>query len=327
MTQMLSENVKLRSLQAQPENAIEVREVSKTYAAKKVVNGVSFAVKRGEIFGILGPNGAGKSTTLEMIEGLREPDKNANTTLFVDGLDVRNKKQRDELHQRIGLQLQTSSLFDEMTVGENLKMLAMLYRQARPVNEILQEFKLIEKATARLGTLSGGQKQRMALAAALINDPTIIFLDEPTTALDPQARRDVWDIIRKLQNSGKTIVLTTHYMEEAEKLCERVAIMNNGSIVALNTPPQLIQQYAPEHVITCRVNGAKTDLTGLAAVSKVNYSAEGTATIYTNNLAITLAALIELSKQAGFSLEELSTRSSSLEDVFLNLTGNSLKAE
>jgi ABC-2 type transport system ATP-binding protein len=262
-----------------------------------------------------------------MIEGLREPDKHHETTLLVDGLNVRDKKQRDELHQRIGLQLQTSSLFDELSVSENLNMLAMLYRKSRPVKDLLQEFNLIEKTNARLDTLSGGQKQRLALASALVNDPTVVFLDEPTTALDPQARRDVWDSIRHLQNAGKTVILTTHYMEEAEKLCERIAIMNNGVIVALNTPEQLIRQYAPEHVISCRTNGAHTDLKALPAVSKVNYTEEGTATIYTNNLATTLSALIELAKTDGVHLDELSTRSSSLEDVFLNLTGRTIKSD
>jgi ABC-2 type transport system ATP-binding protein len=325
MTQTLSDNLVIRANRPETEIAIEVRDLYKTYGSKKAVTGVSFAVKRGEIFGILGPNGAGKSTTLEMIEGLREPDKNPATTLTVDGLNVRDKKQRDELHQRIGLQLQTSSLFDELTVSENLNMLAMFYRKARPVKDLLQEFSITEKANARLDTLSGGQKQRLALAAALVNDPAVVFLDEPTTALDPQARRDVWDSIRRLQNAGKTIILTTHYMEEAEKLCERVAIMDNGVIVALNTPEQLIRQYAPEHVITCRTNGTKANLAALSAVSKVTHSDEGTATIYTNNLAVTLAALIEHAKSDGIHLEELSTRSSSLEDVFLNLTGRDLR--
>ncbi len=313
--------------------AIEVRDLHKTYPGKKAVDGVSFAVLRGEIFGILGPNGAGKSTALEMVEGLREPDANPATVLKVDGLEVRNPKQREELHQRIGLQLQTSSLFDELTVRENLEMLAMLYRKPRLIKDLLAEFDLEEKAKAQLDTLSGGQKQRVALAAALINDPTIIFLDEPTTALDPQARRNVWESVRKLQAAGKTVVLTTHYMEEAEVLCDRVAIMENGRIAALGSPAQLIGQYANEQTISCQFDKPDKNegrslreevLQGLPNVIRVVVSPERV-TLYTSNLTNSLTALLQTAERMQVTLAEITTHAPSLEDVFLNLTGKELR--
>ena len=310
------------------ETAIQVTNLYKTYAGKKAVDGVSFAVRTGEIFGILGPNGAGKSTTLEIIEGLREPDA-ADTTIRVAGLDVRNRRQRDELHQRIGLQLQSNALFDELTVRENLALLAMLYRRARPVGDLLAEFELEEKAGALLDTLSGGQKQRVALAAAVVNDPAVIFLDEPTTALDPQARRAVWDVIRAWQHAGKTIVLTTHYMEEAQVLCDRVAIMENGKLAALGTPAQLIGQYAGEQSIECRVesdgNPIRAELLAqLPAVTRVGV-ANGRFTLYSRDLPVTLAAVPAAVAQAHHKLVEVVTHAPTLEDVFLNLTGKALR--
>ncbi|MEI6044892.1 MAG: ATP-binding cassette domain-containing protein [Chloroflexota bacterium] len=307
--------------------AIQVKHLHKSYPNKKAVDGISFGVVQGEIFGILGPNGAGKSTALEMIEGLRQPDVHPDTALIVDGLDVQNPKQRKELHQRIGLQLQTSSLFEELSVRENLEMLAMLYRKARPVNQLLKEFDLEQKAKAGLGTLSGGQQQRVALAAALINDPTIVFLDEPTTALDPQARRNVWSSIRALQQAGKTVILTTHYMEEAEVLCNRVAIMDNGQIVALGTPAQLIQQYATEQTIICRFEGKAIEANLLSHLKAVtNVLPHGNrVTLHTTNLAETMIALLYTVEQNGLPLAEITTHSPGLEDVFLNLTGKQLR--
>ncbi len=309
--------------------AIEVRNLHRTYGSKKAVAGVDFVVLQGEIFGILGPNGAGKSTTLEIIEGLRQPDHLPGTQVMVDGLDVQNARQCAELHQRIGLQLQTSALFEELTVAENLDLLASLYRKARSVKGLLQEFNLEEKAKARLSTLSGGQQQRVALAAALVNDPTVIFLDEPTTALDPQARRNVWDSLRQLQQAGKTIIMTTHYMEEAEVLCDRVAIMDDGRIVALGTPAQLIRQYACEQTITCQFDRqAHTPepegLASLAAVSRVT-PVTGGHTLYTTNLGISLAALLRMVESCGATISEITTHSPTLEDVFINLTGKQLR--
>lgn len=310
--------------------AIEVRDLHKTYPGKKAVDGVSFGVLKGEIFGILGPNGAGKSTTLEIIEGLRNPDQHGTSQVQVDGLDVLKPAQRDEIKQRIGLQLQTSSLFEELTVRENLEMLAMLYRKARPVKELLKEFDLEEKAGMRLDTLSGGQKQRVALAAALVNNPAILFLDEPTTALDPQARRNVWDIIRKVRESGKTIILTTHYMEEAETICDRVAIMDNGRLVALGTPAQLIRQHAAEPSIMCRFdiqNGPALSLEEMERLPGVRrvIPNSGDYVLNTGDLGNSLAALVEAARVRKAVLAELSMHSPGLEDVFINLTGRHLR--
>jgi ABC-2 type transport system ATP-binding protein len=314
------------------EPAIEVRNLYKTYAGKKAVDGVSFAVLPGEIFGILGPNGAGKSTSLEIIEGLRQPDPNQATVVRVNGLDVQNQKQREELRQRIGLQLQVSSLFDELTVRENLEMLAMLYRRAIAVGQLLKEFELEAKTNARLDTLSGGQKQRVALAAAVVNDPEILFLDEPTTALDPQARRMVWDEIRQWQQTGKTIILTTHYMEEAEVLCDRVAVMDNGKIVALGTPAQLINQYANEQTIICTFDSEKgrslpeETLRALPGITKIIASPSSTrVTMHTTDLSGSLVALLQSAERQQATLTEVTTRSPGLEDVFINLTGKELR--
>jgi ABC-2 type transport system ATP-binding protein len=311
--------------------AIEVRDLHKTYSGKKAVDGISFAVRHNEIFGILGPNGAGKSTALEIIEGLRQPDKNPTTAVRVDGLNVLNPKECRELKQRMGLQLQSSSLFPELSVRENLQMLAMLYRRARPVDGLLQEFDLTEKANALIGTLSGGQQQRVSLAAALVNDPSIVFLDEPTTALDPQARRNVWESVRRLQSAGKTVVLTTHYMEEAQMLCERVAIMDNGRIAALGTPEQLIRQYAPGQAIDCRyAEGSpqldETVLRALPGTTEVSCHAHN-AVIQTRDLSATLLALLSAGENHNARFSEVITRSPSLEDVFLNVTGKKLGNE
>jgi ABC-2 type transport system ATP-binding protein len=267
---------------------------------------------------------------MEIIEGLRTPDTRPDTTVAVDGLDVKDRHQRDELHHRIGLQLQTSALFEELSVRENLEMLASLYRQSKPVQGLLKEFNLEDKAKSRIGTLSGGQQQRVALAAALLNDPKIVFLDEPTTALDPQARRNVWDSIRALQQAGKTVILTTHYMEEAEALCDRVAIMDTGRIVALGTPAQLIRQYASEQTITANFanpayrNIPANELANLPAVSRTVPTANGYI-FYTTNLAEAMTGLLHLAEKYGAAIEEISTHSPTLEDVFINLTGKKLR--
>jgi ABC-2 type transport system ATP-binding protein len=307
--------------------ALEVRNLNKTYGGKKAVDDVSLAVLKGEIFGILGPNGAGKTTTLEIIEGLRSPDSNPSTSIRVDSLNVLNSKDRAELRHRIGLQLQTSALFDELTVRENLEMLAMLYRNSVSVIQLLKDYDLEEKAKARLDTLSGGQKQRVVLAASLINNPSVLFLDEPTTALDPQARHNIWEIVQQQRQTGKTIILTTHYMEEAEKLCDRVAIMDNARIVALGTPAQLIQRYASAQRITCRFEngGLKEEvIKALPAIEKL-FPISGGYNIYTGDLTVTLPALLHVAQSHNAPLLEIVTQSPSLEDVFLNLTGKALR--
>jgi len=219
------------------EAILEVRSLTKRYGDLVAVNGVSFSVGRQEIFGILGPNGAGKTSTLEMIETLRPID---GGEVCLDGIDV--TRQPQEVKRLIGVQLQSSSFFDKLNLGELLLLFGELYgRRVDPVN-LLREVELEEKSKSYVGQLSGGQKQRFSIAAALVNEPLVIFLDEPTTGLDPQSRRHLWGVIRRIRSEGKTIVLTTHYMEEAEELCDRVAIMDEGKIVALAPPQELIRQ-------------------------------------------------------------------------------------
>ena len=214
---------------------LQVERLTKKYGNLVAVQDVSFQVKKQEIFGILGPNGAGKTTTLEMIETLRPMDAG---TVILNDLDIRKEPQR--VKQSIGVQLQSSSFFDKLTLTELLLLFGELYgRRVNPM-ELLHDVELQEKSNAKVNELSGGQKQRFSIAAALVNDPVLLFLDEPTTGLDPQARRHLWQVIRKIQQDGKTIVLTTHYMEEAEELCDRVAIMDNGKIIAMAPPQELI---------------------------------------------------------------------------------------
>ncbi|MGH2356735.1 MAG: ABC transporter ATP-binding protein [Candidatus Limnocylindria bacterium] len=212
-----------------------VRDLRKRYGSLQAVDGVSFDVGEGEVFGILGPNGAGKTTTLEMIEGMRPIDSGSAT---VDGIDVAREPR--EVKRRIGIQLQSSAFFDELTLTELIGLFAKMYERTADAMELLAEVDLTEKARSHVRTLSGGQKQRFSIAAALVNEPRVLFLDEPTTGLDPQARRHMWGLVRRIRDGGHTVVLTTHYMEEAEELCNRVAIMDGGRIVALDTPQALI---------------------------------------------------------------------------------------
>ncbi len=214
---------------------IAVRDLRKRYGQLTAVDGVSFDVAEGEVFGILGPNGAGKTTTLEMIEGMRPIDEGSAT---IDGIDVRRDPR--EVKRRIGIQLQASAFFDELTLVELLDLFGRLYgRDVEPMT-LLAMIELTDKAKSQVRTLSGGQKQRFSIASALVNDPRVLFLDEPTTGLDPQARRHMWGLVRRIREEGRTVVLTTHYMEEAEELCDRVAIMDGGRIIALDTPGALV---------------------------------------------------------------------------------------
>jgi ABC-2 type transport system ATP-binding protein len=214
---------------------ISVHDLRKRYGQLTAVDGVSFDVAEGEVFGILGPNGAGKTTTLEMIEGMRTIDEGSAS---IDGVDVRSHPR--EVKRRIGIQLQSSAFFDELTLVELLDLFGRLYGRDTEPMALLGLIELTDKAKSQVRTLSGGQKQRFSIASALVNDPRVLFLDEPTTGLDPQARRHMWGVIRRIREEGRTVVLTTHYMEEAEELCDRVAIMDRGRIIALETPQALI---------------------------------------------------------------------------------------
>lgn len=222
---------------AKAKNVLKVKNLKKAYGDFQAVKGVSFDVAPGEVFGILGPNGAGKTTTLEMIEGLRPIDSGKVT---VDGVDVAQDPYK--VKERIGVQLQSAAFFDNLTLVELLKLFGDLYHESVHPMHLLREVNLEDKAKSKAKSLSGGQRQRFSIATTLVNQPVIIFLDEPTTGLDPQARRNLWELVKQIKEKGTTVVITTHYMEEAEVLCDRIAIMDDGKIVAMDTPAKLIDQ-------------------------------------------------------------------------------------
>jgi ABC-2 type transport system ATP-binding protein len=300
----------------------------KRYGALVAVNEVSFSVESGEIFGMLGPNGAGKTTTLEMLEGLRQPDGGSATVL---GSDV--VREARAIKARIGVQLQATALPPLTKVREAIDLFGALYPTARSTDELLTEFDLEEKADAYASDLSGGQMQRLSIALALVNDPDVVFLDEPTTGLDPQARLNIWDVIEGVRARGKTVVLTSHYMEEAERLCSRVAVIDHGRIVALDTPENLIIAHAPGTTIEFEApHGVdQTALAGIDGVDKVTVN--GRVVVSTRVPERVLRDLLD--PQAGWLLRDdhggaagirdLRLRQGTLEDVFITLTGRSLR--
>ena len=219
----------------QPENIIQVHDLRKSYGDLKAVDGISFGVSAGEVFGILGPNGAGKTTTVEILEGMRTPDSGI---AVVNGIDV--QKDPRAVKKIIGIQLQSSAFFDRLSLVEILDVMASLYHRQIDALVLLRDVELDDRADALFKELSGGQKQRFSVASTLVNDPILLFLDEPTTGLDPQARRHMWELVQRFQSEGRTVLLTTHYMEEAEELCDRVAIMDHGKIVAMDRPAALV---------------------------------------------------------------------------------------
>lgn len=296
--------------------AINVADVRKSYGELKAVDGVSFKVGEGEFFGILGPNGAGKTTTLEIIEGLREPDSGT-----VALLGMAPWPRNTALLPRIGVQLQASSFFEKLTAREQLQTFAALYGvSATRADEMLELVGLADKADTREDKLSGGQRQRLSIACALIHDPDVVFLDEPTAALDPQARRNLWDVLRAIQERGKTILYTTHYLDEAEILCDRVAIMDRGRVLALDSPATLVRGLdAPTRVILERGPLPTTEAKSLPGADDVTED-ELSLTIATRNPADLLSALAERRALAG-----LQVRTATLEDVFLELTGRALR--
>lgn len=299
---------------------IEVKDLRKTYGDLKAVDGVSFHVDEGEIFGILGPNGAGKTTTMEMVEALRPIDSG---TVKVCGIDV--KKNPKAVKQRIGVQLQATALFDYLTVTEMIELFASFYNRNVDVAKILDEVSMTEKADAFIPNLSGGQKQRVSVALALVNDPEVVFLDEPTTGLDPQARRHLWDVIERTRDKGKSIVLTTHYMEEAETLCNRIAIMDSGKIIETGTPNDLIKRIAGDSAIEF-VSPVipKEQIEALPTVDALK-TAEGRHLVFTKDTHKTLVDLMDLADGDGFKIDQLHVRGGTLEDVFVSLTGRRLR--
>lgn len=303
------------------ENIIEVQNLTKKYKEVTAVDGISFSVLPGEIFGILGPNGAGKTTTLEMIEGLKG---STSGKAVLDGHDV--SKDTHLVKSLIGVQLQSSSFFDLLSLKELLETFASLYNRKVDGMELLREVQLEEKAKSMVKELSGGQKQRFSIAAALVNDPKVLFLDEPTTGLDPQARRNLWELISSINKKGKTIVLTTHYMDEAEILCDRIAIMDNARIVALDTTDNLLKLPGLATSLHFRVDKecSNEHLQKLEAVTHVEHE-DHSYRLTTSNAELTLGALFKHAKECGFKMIDLQLRQPTLEDVFLKLTGHGLR--
>jgi ABC-2 type transport system ATP-binding protein len=301
--------------------------VTKRYGQRVVVDEVSLGIRRGEIFGILGPNGAGKTTTLEMIEGVRAPD---GGSIRVDGLDVR--RHRRAVQQRIGVQLQATSLFEELTVHETLTLFGAFFPRAVPARRLLAEVGLEEHARTQPQNLSGGQRQRLALALALVNDPLMVFLDEPTSGLDPQSRRMLWETIQHLREQGKTVVLTTHFMDEAQLLCDRLAIMDHGHIIAQDTPAGLIARLGASATIECAFSAQAEGTAVLGAavlgvlpgVSAAHQGLERV-TLYTDDAERTLMVLLPLAAERGNRLDHVQIHAPTLEDVFLTLTGRALR--
>ncbi|MBD2869229.1 ABC transporter ATP-binding protein [Paenibacillus arenilitoris] len=301
---------------------LEVRNLKKSYGPVTAVADISFSVEPGEVFTIIGPNGAGKTTTLEMIEGLVTPD---GGQIEFGALNwARNSEQ---IKVTIGVQPQSSALFDLLTVEENLDLFATFYPKSRPTADVLDMISLTDQRNKYVKKLSGGQKQRLAIGLAMINDPELIFLDEPTTGLDPQARRNIWDIILKLKALGKTTILTTHYMEEAEKLSDRVCIVDQGKIVTLDTPAALIDRLTKEREVRLTLMDGEsaaieTEKTALLQTAVVRTAREGDSLrLWTTQPEETLYELFGFTKDRGFRVEQISIREMSLEDVFIAFTG------
>jgi ABC-2 type transport system ATP-binding protein len=299
----------------------------KTYDGKvEAVRGLSLRIEAGECFGLLGPNGAGKTTTIEILEGVLAATS-GEVRIFGHGW---NENPR-QLREWIGISLQETRLSEKLSVRETLDLFASFYSEPRPAADVMEELQLTEKADSWVGKLSGGQKQRLAVATALVGNPRILFLDEPTTGLDPQSRRQLWEIVRGFQKNGGTVLLTTHYMDEAERLCDRLAIVDHGQIIAEGTPPDLIDRLGGHHVVEFEVGGS-SDGQGLErwrslpSVESVRHE-DGTICLNVREPHLTIPALLGAVNQQGQQLEHLSTRQASLEDVFVNLTGRHLRED
>jgi ABC-2 type transport system ATP-binding protein len=323
---------------------IECTDLRKTYDGKvEAVRGLSLRIGAGECLGLLGPNGAGKTTTIEILEGLLAP---TSGSVRIFGY-AWNENPR-QLREWIGISLQETRLSEKLSVRETVNLFASFYQETRSTDEVLEDLQLTEKADSWVGKLSGGQKQRLAVATALVGNPRILFLDEPTTGLDPQSRRQLWEIIRTFQKKGGTVLLTTHYMDEAERLCDRLAIVDHGQIIAEGTPADLIDRLGGHHMIELQVSGDGNGSGGYAGANTVagTDSADGgtemwqslpgvesvrredsTICLNAREPHFTIPALLEVVNRQGLRLEHLSTRQASLEDVFVRLTGRHLREE
>ena len=305
------------------DTAIRVEGLVKRYGSFTAVDQVSFTVNRGEIFGILGPNGAGKTTTLEVIEGLLAPTEGAVTVL---GLDV--LKRHNEVKARIGVQLQSSAYFDYLSLKEILSLLGSFYPKRIEPQTLLEQVGLLDKSGSYVKHLSGGQVQRFTVAASLINDPELLFLDEPTTGLDPQARRNIWGLIREIHQRGVTVVLTTHYMEEAEELCDRLAIMDGGSLKAVDTPRNLVGRLQAAYTVKLAMDNPLTEDQMASLNGSVEFVQELDGNSYLLRLKSgpsSLGKVLDEMVRSDINLERLEIAPVTLEDVFLELTGNELR--
>lgn len=302
-------------------NAIEVRNLRKAYGGQPAVDGLSFTVAVGEVYGMLGPNGAGKTTTVESVEGLRQPDSGE-----IQVLGMSHGKDTPAIKARIGIGLQTTGLFPKLTVREIINLYASFFPRPLATANLIELVGLKEKGNARSAELSGGQKQRLALALALVGDPDLVFLDEPTTAMDPAARRSVWDLILDLKARGKTVVLTTHYMEEAAYLCDRVAVVDRGRIIAEGRPDDLVREHFSETAIEFSTpkSVALDRFKALAGVSRV-LTENGATTLLSTDVPESVAALLAFAKAEAFRLDRFTVRNATLEDLFLRLTGRRIR--
>src|SRR5438445_500791 len=307
--------------------AIHCRDLRKTYNGKvEAVRGLSLDIETGECFGLLGPNGAGKTTTIEILEGLLPP-----TSGEVAILGHSWERHPREVREWLGISLQETRLSEKLSVRETLILFSSFYREPRPASEVLEELQLTEKADTWVGKLSGGQRQRLAVATALVGNPKILFLDEPTTGLDPQSRRQLWDIIRAFQRNSGTVLLTTHYMDEAERLCDRLAIIDHGQVIAEGTPADLIDRLGGHHVVEFSVSGNSDGMAldswrALPGVESVRHD-DGLVCLNVHEPHLTIPALLDAVQHQGSQLLHLSTRQASLEDVFVRLTGRHLREE
>jgi ABC-2 type transport system ATP-binding protein len=306
-----------------------LRGLRKAFTDVQAVDGLDLEVERGECFGLLGPNGAGKTTTIEICEGLTTPDSGT-----VELLGLNWKANAAELRQRIGIQLQETQFSEKLTVEETLRLFRSFFKRGISVDESIKTAQLEEKRKSRVGGLSGGQKQRLAMATALVGDPELLFLDEPTTGLDPQARRHLWDLVDELKQAGRTIILTTHYMDEAERLCDRVAIMDHGKVIALGTPQQLIASVGGEDIVEFAVVGHETGqvvvdaelLTAIPGVQSHRVDA-GLHQLAVSEPHLVVPLIFTTLTAKGLHLSEFRTHSATLEDVFVRLTGRNLRDE
>ena len=302
-------------------NVITCRNLRKYFADVKAVDGLDLSVTRGECFGLLGPNGAGKTTTIEILEGLTEPDSGEVVIL---GKTWQTAER--ELRESIGISLQETQLHEKLTVRETLRLFRSFYRTGRDPETLLRQLSLDEKIDARVGKLSGGQKQRLAVACALVGEPEILFLDEPTTGLDPQSRLQLWEIVHSFRQTGGTVLLTTHYMEEAERLCDRIAIVDHGKLIAIGTPRELIGRLEAKHIIefTCDPIVEEPAFRSIEGFHGCTRRGDGWQ-LRVDSLATAVPQLLGSIEREGAKLRTLSTHAASLEDLFVSLTGRELR--